>query len=172
MLGAGFDCPTLLMTSGGGLTTVTNAMKFPIRLVESGPAGGAVFASSLARQMGLTKVVSFDMGGTTAKICLLEDGQVYSPHHPFETGCSPLSYSSNPGVKRRIPQGFAQPSTAREFEVDRSARFAKGSGLPLRIPVVEMVEIGAGGGSLATVDSLGRVRVGPQVTPSMMAICP
>ena len=94
LLGAGFGCPTLLMTSGGGLTTVANARKFPIRLVESGPAGGAVFAASLARQMGLAKAISFDMGGTTAKICLLQDGQ---------------------------------PSTAREFEVDRSARFAKGS---------------------------------------------
>ena len=124
----GFHCSTLLMTSGGGLTDLQTAASFPIRLVESGPAGGAVLASVVAKESGIGDAVSFDMGGTTAKICLLK-GSV--------------------------------PSTAREFEVDRSARFAKGSGLPLRIPVVEMVEIGAGGGSIASVDSLGRVATGP-----------
>ena len=124
----GLHCPLLLMTSGGGLTTLETAIRFPIRLVESGPAGGAILAGGLATELGLPKLISFDMGGTTAKICLLEDGH---------------------------------PQTAREFEVDRAARFRKGSGLPLRIPVIEMVEIGAGGGSVARLDALGRVAVGP-----------
>ncbi len=124
----GLNCPLLLMTSGGGLTTLETAMRFPIRLVESGPAGGAILASHIAAEMGLDKVISFDMGGTTAKICLIED---------------------------------YKPKSAREFEVDRAARFIKGSGLPLRIPVIEMVEIGAGGGSIARVDALKRIAVGP-----------
>jgi N-methylhydantoinase A len=125
---AGFDCPLLLMTSGGGITSVETAIVFPVRLVESGPAGGAIFASAIARQHGLDQVLSFDMGGTTAKICLIDK---------------------------------AQPQTARAFEVARIYRFLKGSGLPLRIPVIEMVEIGAGGGSIARVDTLGRIAVGP-----------
>jgi N-methylhydantoinase A len=124
----GVAAPLFLMLSGGGLTTVETACRFPIRLVESGPAGGAIFAAGLARAAGLDRVVSFDMGGTTAKICLIDDGQ---------------------------------PQTARNFEVARIGRFRKGSGLPLRIPVIEMVEIGAGGGSLARVDALGRIAVGP-----------
>jgi N-methylhydantoinase A len=118
----------LLMTSGGGITTTDTAIRFPVRLVESGPAGGAIFAACIARQHGLDQVVSFDMGGTTAKICFIDK---------------------------------AQPQTARVFEVARIYRFAKGSGLPLRIPVIEMVEIGAGGGSIASVDALGRIAVGP-----------
>ena len=126
---AGFRCPMLLMTSGGGITTTETAIRFPVRLVESGPAGGAIFAACIARQHGLDQVVSFDMGGTTAKICLIDK---------------------------------ARPQTARAFEVARIYRFVKGSGLPLRIPVIEMVEIGAGGGSIAAVDALGRIAVGPQ----------
>ncbi|MGH6664958.1 MAG: hydantoinase/oxoprolinase family protein [Pseudolabrys sp.] len=125
---AGFRCPMLLMTSGGGITATETAIRFPVRLVESGPAGGAIFAACVARQYGLDRVVSFDMGGTTAKICLIDK---------------------------------ARPQTARAFEVARIYRFLKGSGLPLRIPVIEMVEIGAGGGSIARVDSLGRIAVGP-----------
>jgi N-methylhydantoinase A len=128
LAGAGFRCPLLLMTSGGGITTTDTAIRFPVRLVESGPAGGAIFAACIARQHGLDQVVSFDMGGTTAKICLIDK---------------------------------AQPQTARAFEVARVYRFLKGSGLPLRIPVIEMVEIGAGGGSIARVDTLGRIAVGP-----------
>lgn len=124
----GFNCPFLLMTSGGGLTTVETAAKFPIRLVESGPAGGAILARHLARSMDLPRVLSFDMGGTTAKLCLIDD---------------------------------FQPLSSRSFEVDRVYRFKKGSGLPLRIPVIEMVEIGAGGGSIARIDNLQRVQVGP-----------
>ncbi len=126
---AGFRCPMLLMTSGGGITSTETTIRFPVRLVESGPAGGAIFAACIARQNGLDEVVSFDMGGTTAKICLIDK---------------------------------AQPQTARVFEVARIYRFLKGSGLPLRIPAIEMVEIGAGGGSIARVDSLGRIIVGPE----------
>ncbi len=126
---SGFRCPMLLMTSGGGITTTETAIRFPVRLVESGPAGGAIFAACIARQHGLDQVVSFDMGGTTAKICFIDQGR---------------------------------PQTSRAFEVARVYRFTKGSGLPLRIPVIEMVEIGAGGGSIAAIDSLGRIAVGPQ----------
>jgi len=125
---AGVTCPLYLMLSGGGLTTIETAVRFPVRLVESGPAGGAIFASHIARQCGLERVVSFDMGGTTAKICLID---------------------------------AFRPQTSRVFEVARIYRFRKGSGLPLRVPVIDMVEIGAGGGSIARVDSLERIGVGP-----------
>ena len=125
----GFSCPLFLMLSGGGLCAVDTAVRFPIRLIESGPAGGAMFASHLARRYGLDKVLSFDMGGTTAKICLIDDGR---------------------------------PQTTRFFEAARIYRFMKGSGLPLRIPTVDMVEIGAGGGSIAHIDQLGRISVGPE----------
>ena len=125
----GFAGALLLMTSGGGVIGPEAAQRFPIRLVESGPAGGAILASKVAAECGLDHVLSFDMGGTTAKVCLIDDGQ---------------------------------PQTSRSFEVARAYRFLKGSGLPLRIPVVEMVEIGAGGGSIARIDALKRVAVGPQ----------
>jgi N-methylhydantoinase A len=125
---AGYGAPLLLMTSAGGLTDLATARAFPIRLVESGPAGGAVLASHLARRYALDRVLSFDMGGTTAKICLIDDGT---------------------------------PLVSRAFEVGRVYRFRKGSGLPVRIPVIEMVEIGAGGGSIARVDRLRRLQVGP-----------
>lgn len=118
-----------LVTSGGGLTAIETARRFPVRLVESGPAGGAIFAAQVAARAGEARALSYDMGGTTAKICLIDD---YQPH------------------------------TARLFEVDRAARFLKGSGLPVRIPVIEMVEIGAGGGSIARLDALKRVTVGPE----------
>ena len=126
---AGLGCPLYLMLSGGGLTTIDTAARFPIRLVESGPAGGAIFSAFVARQRGFDKVLSFDMGGTTAKVCLIDD---------------------------------FRPQASRTFEVARVGRFKKGSGLPLRIPVIEMVEIGAGGGSIAQVDSMGRIQVGPE----------
>jgi len=125
----GFDCPLYLMLSGGGITTLETAIKFPVRLVESGPAGGAIFTSHIARELGLGQVVSYDMGGTTAKICLIDD---------------------------------AEPQTTRTFEVARIYRFLKGSGIPLRIPVIDMVEIGAGGGSIARVDAAGVLKVGPR----------
>ena len=125
----GVACPLLLMTSGGGLASLATARRFPIRLVESGPAGGAILAARIARQLELPRTALLDMGGTTAKICLVDDGA---------------------------------PQQSRAFEVARSYRFRRGSGLPVRVPVIEMVEIGAGGGSIATVDRLGRVQVGPQ----------
>ncbi len=125
----GVTCPSLLMTSSGGLTTFETAMQFPIRLIESGPAGGAILASWVAAELSLEKVISFDMGGTTAKVCLIQD---------------------------------QTPQTAREFEVDRAARFTKGSGLPLRLPVIEMLEIGAGGGSIARLDAMDKICVGPE----------
>lgn len=122
-----------LVTSGGGVTSIATARRFPVRLVESGPAGGAIFAGQIAATLGERKVLSFDMGGTTAKICLIEN---------FE------------------------PESSRVFEVDRAARFLKGSGLPVRIPVIEMVEIGAGGGSIARIDAMKRVTVGPESASS------
>jgi len=125
---AGFAGELLLMTSGGGVIGLETARRFPVRLVESGPAGGAVLASRIAAECGLERVLSFDMGGTTAKICLIDRNQ---------------------------------PQTSRTFEVARAYRFLKGSGLPLRVPVIEMVEIGAGGGSIARVDALKRIGVGP-----------
>ena len=129
LVARGLACPCLLMTSGGSLITIETAVRHPVRLVESGPAGGAILAADIARRLGEDRVVSFDMGGTTAKICLIDEGA---------------------------------PLLSRSFEVDRAHRFMKGSGMPVKIPVVEMVEIGAGGGSIAGVDALGRIGVGPE----------
>lgn len=126
---AGFGGQLYLVTSSGGLTSVETARRYPVRLVESGPAGGAIYASRRARELGLGRVVAFDMGGTTAKVCLIQNGE---------------------------------PTAANSFEVDRTHRFMKGSGMPLRIPAIELVEIGAGGGSIAGVDTLGQVTVGPE----------
>lgn len=125
----GATCPVFLMHSGGGIIDIATAAEFPVRLVESGPAGGAVFAADIAARHGLDKVLSFDMGGTTAKICLIKN---------------------------------QTPKTARVFEVARTYRFKKGSGMPISIPVIDMVEIGAGGGSLAHVDAMNQIRVGPE----------
>jgi N-methylhydantoinase A len=125
----GVSCNVFLMHSGGGIISIESAAEFPVRLVESGPAGGAVFAATIAAQYGLDKVLSFDMGGTTAKICLINN---------------------------------QTPKTSRVFEVARTYRFKKGSGMPISIPVIDMVEIGAGGGSLAHVDSMRQIRVGPE----------
>ncbi|MBB96517.1 MAG: methylhydantoinase [Rhodobacteraceae bacterium] len=125
----GCQAPLRLMTSGGALASIDAACRFPVRLVESGPAGGAILAGHIAAASGEDRVLSFDMGGTTAKICLIEDGR---------------------------------PQTARTFEVDRTARFLKGSGLPIRIPVIEMIEIGAGGGSIAAIDATQSITVGPE----------
>jgi N-methylhydantoinase A len=125
----GADCSVFLMHSGGGIISIESAADFPVRLVESGPAGGAVFAANTAARYGLGKVLSFDMGGTTAKICLIKN---------------------------------QTPKTSRVFEVARTYRFKKGSGMPISIPVIDMVEIGAGGGSLAHIDSMRQIRVGPE----------
>lgn len=129
LLKEGVDCNIFLMHSGGGIISIESAADFPVRLVESGPAGGAVFAANIAARYGLDKVLSFDMGGTTAKICLIKN---------------------------------QTPKTSRVFEVARTYRFKKGSGMPISIPVIDMVEIGAGGGSLAHVDSMRQIRVGPE----------
>ena len=125
----GANCSVFLMHSGGGIISIESAADFPVRLVESGPAGGAVFAANTAARYGLDKVLSFDMGGTTAKICLIKN---------------------------------QTPKTSRVFEVARTYRFKKGSGMPISIPVIDMVEIGAGGGSLAHIDSMRQIRVGPE----------
>ncbi len=124
----GMQCPMLMMTASGGMTSISTASKLPIRLVESGPAGGVILAARTARMRRLDNVLSFDMGGTTAKLCLIDQGK---------------------------------PQTSRHFEIARAARFIKGSGMPVRIPVVDMIEIGAGGGSIADVDRLKRLNVGP-----------
>ena len=125
----GFTCPLLMMMSSGTVTTVEIARRFPIRLVESGPAGGAVLATQVAALCGRPQVLSFDMGGTTAKLCFIDD---YAPQ------------------------------LSRSFEVAREYRFSKGSGIPVKIPVIEMVEIGAGGGSIGHLNALGVIAVGPE----------
>lgn len=124
----GTRCPVFMIHSGGGIISVESAIEFPVRLLESGPAGGAIFAAHIASSYGLDQVLSYDMGGTTAKICLIEN---------------------------------QTPKTSKTFEVARTWRFKKGSGMPISIPVIEMVEIGAGGGSIATIDSMRQIRVGP-----------
>jgi len=129
----GITAPVLMMMSSGGLCTVEAARRFPVRLVESGPAGGAILARHVAAENGLDKVLAFDMGGTTAKLTLIDDGAFHM---------------------------------ARSFEVARAYRFVQGSGLPIRIPVIELVEIGAGGGSIARRDALGRIMVGPDSSGS------
>ncbi len=125
----GLSSPILMITASGGMTTLDTAARLPIRLVESGPAGGAVLAAQMAKQCNADSVLSFDMGGTTAKLCLID-------HY--------------------------RPQQARHFEIARASRFIKGSGMPVRIPVIEMIEIGAGGGSIASIDSLDRLQVGPR----------
>jgi N-methylhydantoinase A len=125
---AGFNGNFYLMLSSGGIATVETAMRFPVRLLESGPAAGALAAANYGSAIGQPDLLSFDMGGTTAKFCVIAQGQ---------------------------------PLIAHEFEVDRRYRFKKGSGLPIKLPVIEMIEIGSGGGSIARVDSLGLLKVGP-----------
>jgi N-methylhydantoinase A len=117
-----------VMLSSGGIATPATAKRVPVRLVESGPAAGALAAARMAREAGESRMLSFDMGGTTAKACVIDRGE---------------------------------PLLAREFEVARADRFKKGSGLPIRVPVIELIEIGAGGGSLARIDGMGLLKVGP-----------
>jgi N-methylhydantoinase A len=124
----GFRGELLLMLSSGGTCTVETACRVPIRLAESGPAGGAAAAAHYGRTSGAGRILSFDMGGTTAKICFVDDGE---------------------------------PRIARECEVARMWRFKRGSGLPVIVPVIELIEIGAGGGSIARVDRMGLPKVGP-----------
>lgn len=117
-----------LMVSSGGTTSACTAEDYPITLVESGPAAGALAAAFYSRLTGIRHVISFDMGGTTAKACLVDDGR---------------------------------PDTASEFEAAREERFKRGSGIPLKVPVIDLIEVGAGGGSIARVDSIGLLKVGP-----------
>ena len=128
-LGAiGIEGSLFVMQSNGGVCDVEAACRFPVRLIESGPAAGALAAAHYGRLIDCPNLLSFDMGGTTAKACLIEHGE---------------------------------PLIAPHFEVDRKYRFKKGSGLPVKVPVIEMIEIGAGGGSIARIDGLGRLTVGP-----------
>lgn len=117
-----------LMLSNGGTTTAEHAKAVPIQLVESGPAAGVEAASYFGRVLGIDRILSFDMGGTTAKLCLIENGRAERTHL---------------------------------FEVDRMKRFKSGSGLPVNVPVYDLLEIGAGGGSIARINSLGLLQVGP-----------
>ena len=130
----GFPNDPLIMLSNGGVIGIDVAKRFPVRMVESGPAAGALAATYYAEVLGLDRLLSFDMGGTTAKACIIEDR-------------SPLVVGT--------------------FEVDRIYRFKSGSGLPILIPSVDMIEIGAGGGSIASVSDLGLLKVGPQSAGSM-----
>ena len=124
----GFEGQLFVMLSSGGVATLDTCVRFPIRLLESGPAAGALAAAAVGTAMGRDSLLSFDMGGTTAKLSVVDGGE---------------------------------PLVTHDFEVDRRYRFKKGSGLPVKVPVIEMIEIGAGGGSIARVDSLGLLKVGP-----------
>ena len=119
----------LIMLSSGGIIGVEVAGRNPVRMIESGPAAGALAASHYAEVLGLDRLMSFDMGGTTAKACLIEE---------------------------------RKPLVAGMFEADRKYRFKEGSGMPVTIPSIDMIEIGAGGGSIAHVDDLGLLKVGPE----------
>ena len=124
----GYTRKLFMMLSNGGTTTSEYAKAVPIQLVESGPAAGVEAASYFGRRMGIDRILSFDMGGTTAKLCIVEHGRA---------------------------------ERARVFEVDRVKRFKAGSGLPVAVPDYDLLEIGAGGGSIARIDTLGLVQVGP-----------
>lgn len=124
----GLEGSLYLMLSSGGTTTVSVAAEFPIRLIESGPAAGALAAAFYSEMCAKEFVLSLDMGGTTAKICLVDGGQ---------------------------------PAVATSFETDRLDRFKAGSGIPVKVPVLDMIEIGAGGGSIAHIDTMRLLKVGP-----------
>jgi 5-oxoprolinase (ATP-hydrolysing) len=125
----GFAGRFYLMQSAGGLASPEMARRFPIRLLESGPAGGGLATALVGRAAGQAQVISFDMGGTTAKACLVQDGRT---------------------------------DIAASMEAARVHRFKRGSGLPIKAPVIDMIEIGAGGGSIAVIDEVGLLKVGPQ----------
>ncbi len=125
----GFGGAVLMMLSNGGVVSADDAAVGPIRLVESGPAAGALAGSWFAKRLDIDRLLCFDMGGTTAKACLIEHGE---------------------------------PELTNTFEVARAYRFKKGSGFPVSVPSVDLVEIGAGGGSLARVDQFGLLKVGPE----------
>ncbi|MBI4551374.1 MAG: hydantoinase/oxoprolinase family protein [Candidatus Latescibacteria bacterium] len=124
----GFTGSLFAMLSSGGICSVETAQRYPIRLVESGPAAGALAAAEFGRHLGESHLLAFDMGGTTAKAALIKDGR---------------------------------PLRSQQFEVCRVYRFKRGSGLPISVPAIELIEIGAGGGSIARVDAMGLLKVGP-----------
>ncbi|MGE0798731.1 MAG: hydantoinase/oxoprolinase family protein [Lautropia sp.] len=125
----GYPNPLYVMMSNGGTADIRTAQRFPVQLIESGPAAGVEAVAHYGKLLGIDKLLSFDMGGTTAKLCLMTDGQ---------------------------------PARTRTFEVDRVHRFKAGSGTPIATPVYDLLEIGAGGGSIARIDSLGLLQVGPE----------
>ncbi len=125
----GYERPLFMMLSNGGTATAETAKRFPVQIVESGPAAGVEAAIHFGARLGLSSLLAFDMGGTTAKLCLVENGRAARTRH---------------------------------FEVDRVHRFKAGSGMPVAVPVYDLLEIGAGGGSIARVDDLGLIRVGPE----------
>ena len=130
----GFSQQPLIMLSNGGVIGAERAGRFPVRMIESGPAAGALVACYFSRLFGIKDLISFDMGGTTAKACMIQD------HEPLVTGT---------------------------FEVDRRYRFKPGSGMPITVPSIDMIEIGAGGGSIASIDSLGLLKTGPESAGSI-----
>ena len=129
LIAQGVSAPLLLMLSNGGLTNLEEAQKMPVRMLESGPAAGALVAAHIGTALGREHVLAFDMGGTTAKLSVIDDGK---------------------------------PAVAYTFEVARERRFSEGSGLPVRISTLELIEIGAGGGSIARLDDIGLLKVGPE----------
>jgi N-methylhydantoinase A len=129
----GFRRRFMVMLSSGGIATMETASRYPVRLLESGPAAGALAAAAFGAESGEGDLLSFDMGGTTAKLCVVEGGE---------------------------------PLVGDEFEVDRVYRLKRGSGLPVRVPVIDMIEIGVGGGSIARVSALGTLAVGPDSSGS------
>ena len=129
----GIGCPLLMMLSNGGLTHVGEARRFPVQLLESGPAAGAIAAAYFSKRSDIADVLAFDMGGTTAKLAIVQGNQ---------------------------------PLLAHSFEAAREKRFATGSGLPINIATVELIEIGAGGGSIAHLDSMNLLKVGPKSASS------
>lgn len=129
----GADAPFFMMLSNGGLTHIAEAKRSPVQLLESGPAAGALVGAYFGSMAGEDNVLAFDMGGTTAKLALVEDGEPHVAYH---------------------------------FEAAREKRFIEGSGMPVNISTIELIEIGAGGGSIAHVDALGLLKVGPQSSGS------
>ena len=129
-----YDRGILVMLSHGGISTQEIGRRYPIRLVESGPVGGVFGSLKIARENGIENILCFDMGGTTAKLCVVDD---------------------------------LQPSITTEYEVARVHRFKRGSGISLRLPAIDLLEIGAGGGSIAKLNSLGFIEVGPESSGSM-----
>ncbi|MFT5131938.1 MAG: N-methylhydantoinase A [Gammaproteobacteria bacterium] len=125
----GIKAELFMMQSNGGIVTANTGREFPIKLTESGPAAGALAAAFYGELVDHRNLISFDMGGTTAKACIIDQGQ---------------------------------PTRTTDFEVARVHRFKKGSGMPIKISVIDMIEIGAGGGSIAHIDDLGLLKVGPQ----------